>query len=66
MTPPLGAGHNARCGRSSIFPEQGDRSHPALAVWQGGGHALPGAGMCGSVSRLGGHLERPLGGSGAG
>ena len=47
MTPPLDARHSARCGRSSIFREQGDKSLPARAVWQGGTHALRGAGVCG-------------------
>lgn len=28
MTPPLDSRQNARCGRSSLFPEQGDRSPP--------------------------------------
>lgn len=28
MTPPLDSRQSARCGRSSLFPEQGDRSPP--------------------------------------
>lgn len=46
MTPPLDSRQSARCGRSSMFPEQGDRSHPSFTVWQGGTHASGGAGVC--------------------
>lgn len=52
MTPPLDSRQSARCGRSSMFPEQGDRSHPTLAVWQGGTHASGGAGVCGGRCHL--------------
>lgn len=52
MTPPLDSRQSARCGRSSMFLEQGDRSPPTLAVWQGGTHASGGARVCGGRCHL--------------
>lgn len=81
MTPPLDSRQSARCGRSSMFLEQGDRSHPTLAVWQGGTHSsgaarvgggegqVPQCQCCGhsdQESRLGEHLESPRGGGAGG